>query len=219
MSPGAFIAILRKYQEKPSAICSLGLAPSNHVGTGIRRFSQFWMKQLKMMNVYHFTKNWESYYMKTLIIYATTHGCTQSCAEKLKAQLAGEVDLVNLKGSGKIKVDDYDRVMVGGSIHAGKIQGRVSRFCTDNLASLLKKKTGLFLCCMEKGEKAQKQFEDAFPAELRRHASASGLFGGGFDFSRMNWIEKAIIKKVAHVTESVSNTDKEAIARFAREMA
>ncbi|MBN1893268.1 flavodoxin domain-containing protein [bacterium] len=157
--------------------------------------------------------------MKTLIVYATTHGCTQTCSEKLKGLLGGEVDVVNLKGSGKIRVDDYDRIMVGGSIHAGKIQGRVSRFCANNLASLLKKKTGLFLCCMEKGEKAQKQFEDAFPAELRRHASASGLFGGGFDFSRMNWIQKAIIKKVAHVTENVSDIDEKAIARFAREMA
>jgi len=157
--------------------------------------------------------------MKTLIIYATTHGCTQSCAEKLKTQLAGEVDLVNLKDSDEIRVDDYDRVMVGGSIHAGRIQGRVVRFCTKNLSTLLKKKTGLFLCCMEKGEKAKKQFEDAFPAELRRHASASGLFGGGFDFTRMNWIEKAIIKKVSHVTESISNMDEEAITRFAREMA
>jgi menaquinone-dependent protoporphyrinogen oxidase len=69
---------------------------------------------------------------------------------------------------------------------------------------------------MYEGETAQKQFDEAYPAELRTHASASGLFRGAFDFDKMGFMEKAIVKKVAGVTESVDKLDIDTIEAFAR---
>jgi len=83
----------------------------------------------------------------------------------------------------------------------------------------LKQKTlGLFLCCMEKGKKAQEQFDAAFSKGLRAHAAAQGLFGGEFDFSRMNFLERKIVKKVAGVEGSVSRISEEAIELFAADL-
>ena len=42
------------------------------------------------------------------------------------------------------------------------------------------------MCCMEEGEKATNQFNEAFPDELIQHASATGIFGGEFNFEKMN---------------------------------
>ena len=70
--------------------------------------------------------------MKTLILYATRHGCAEKCATKL-----------------------------GGSIHAGKIQKGVKDFCAKNLEVLKGKRLGLYLCCMEEGPKAEAQFAAA----------------------------------------------------------
>ena len=61
---------------------------------------------------------------------------------------------------------------------------------------LKQKRLGLYLCCMEEGETAQKQFNEAYPVELRDHATALGLFGGAFNFEKMNAFERMIIKKV-----------------------
>lgn len=152
-----------------------------------------------------------------LIVYATTHGCTENCALKLKEGLAGETTLINLKKQSP-DLDAFDTVVIGGSIHAGKIQKRVRKFCDTHLDSLLTRKIGLYICCMEEGERAAEQLEDAFPDALKVYATARGLFGGAFDFDRMNAVEKAIIKKVAGVDSSVSKVSEESIRAFIEAM-
>ena len=153
--------------------------------------------------------------MSTLIVYITSHGCTEKAAQMLAEQLKDEVTLVNMKKRSRLDFSLYDTIIIGGSIHAGRIQGRVKRFCQAHLDTLKQKRLGLFLCCMEEGDNAQKQFDEAFPAELRTHAAVTGLFGGEFNFDRMNFIQRAIIKKIAGTTENVSKIKKDNIHQFA----
>jgi menaquinone-dependent protoporphyrinogen oxidase len=72
---------------------------------------------------------------------------------------------------------------------------------------------------MEEGEKATKQLEEAFPVELLKHASATGIFGGEFNFEKMNFIERAAIRKIAGVDKSVSKIKQEELDRFLALMA
>jgi len=152
---------------------------------------------------------------KILVVYATTHGCAESAAQTLSSQLEGQVTLVNLKKNSNPDLGPFSTIIVGGSIHAGQVQGRVKRFCQTNLQALSRKRLGLYLCCMEEGEKAEQQFAGAFPAELREHAVARGLFGGEFDFAKMNFLQRAIVRKVAGIDRSVSKVKAENIHRFA----
>ena len=156
--------------------------------------------------------------MKIGIIYATTHGCTEKCVLKVKTGLSEEIESFNIKKNPKPQIDGYDTILIGGSIHAGRIQNSIQKFCKKHLDALLKKKIGLFICCMEKGKKAEEQLINAFPLELLDHAKAKGYFGGAFDFDRMNFIEKAIIKKVANIDQSISNISEESIQNFITEI-
>ncbi len=156
--------------------------------------------------------------MKTLIAYSTTHGCTHKIAEQMSNYLDGEVELVNLKKEPSPELSDFDRVIIGGSIHAGQIQKRVKEFCNQHLGELSGKELGLFITCMESGETAQKQLMDAYPESLIDSAKITAFFGGEFDFKRMNFLEKMIVKKVAHVKESTSHVDLESVKKFSRRM-
>jgi menaquinone-dependent protoporphyrinogen oxidase len=155
--------------------------------------------------------------MKTLIVYQTMHGCTEKCVGKLKVGLSDEVDAVNLKQNKKVDPQNYDTVIIGGSIHAGRIQGGIKKFCAAHEETLLTKKLGLFICCMEE-EGAQKEFAANFSETLHNHAAAKGIFGGEFDFARMNFVAKAIVKKVSGVTESVSKISEDAIQKFLKDL-
>lgn len=156
--------------------------------------------------------------MNTLIVYTTTHGCTEKCATKLQQQLNGNTELINLKKSKPDSLNNYETIIIGGSIHAGQIQKKIKKFCQENFDILKKKKLGIFLCCMYEGEIAQKQLQDAFPKELIEHATATGIFGGEFNFEKMNFVEKVIVKKVAKVDKSVSKIDEKSINEFAQKM-
>jgi menaquinone-dependent protoporphyrinogen oxidase len=151
--------------------------------------------------------------MKTLILFKTLHGCTLKCAGLLKEKLNGEVELTDLQNAKKIDLESFDALIIGGSIHVGQIQKKVKQFCADHSELLKRKKLGLFVCCMEEGEKADAQFELAFPEELRKHATV-GIFGGEFNFERMNFIQKAVIKKIAHIDKSISKLQPDHIEEF-----
>ncbi|ADU28906.1 flavodoxin domain-containing protein [Evansella cellulosilytica] len=154
--------------------------------------------------------------MKTLIVYCSHHGTTKKAVSVLQKNLNCETSLLDLREEKYDNVlHDADVVIIGGSIHIGNIQGKLKHFMRDNLFLLLEKKVGLFICCMREGEEARKQFEVAFPEELRSNAIASGLFGGEFLFSKMNFFEKLIVKKVSGVSTDTSKIDEAAMKTFA----
>jgi menaquinone-dependent protoporphyrinogen oxidase len=144
----------------------------------------------------------------------SSHGCTANVVSEMAEKLDGEVTTINLKKDDIPFLTDFDRIIIGGSIHAGQIQKRVKEFCNQSLDILVKREVGLFICCMEEGEKAQQQLQSAFPKELFQHAKTTAILGGEFNFKKMNFIEKAVIKKVAKVNESVSKIDYIAIDKF-----
>ncbi len=152
--------------------------------------------------------------MNTLIIYTTRHGCTEKCAIKIKDMLQDQAGLINLKKTKFVDISNYDTIIIGGSIHMGQVQKQVKNFTLRNVDILKNKKVGLFLCCMEEGESAETQFNNAFPEDLRKHASATGLFGGEFNLQKMNFIEKFMIKKIANVDKSISRISEQNIITF-----
>ncbi len=157
--------------------------------------------------------------MRTLIVYASKHGCAQKSAEMLADLLVDEVDVNEVRNLTRIDLEDYQWVIIGGSIHAGRIQAKIKTFCQRYLNQLLQKQIGLFICHMEEDQdKAMKELTDNFPAALVEHSVARGLFGGEFDFEKMNFFEKFIIKKVANVTESMSTFKEATVSEFAQKI-
>jgi menaquinone-dependent protoporphyrinogen oxidase len=151
--------------------------------------------------------------LKTIILYATRHGAAKEAAAFLSARL-GDVEVLEIGRDLAVDLDRYDTVVVGGSIHAGSVQRAVKRLLAESAEVLLSKRLGLYLCCLYEGATAKEQLEGAFPEALRDHAAALGLFGGRLDFDKMSDFERAVVQKVAGVTESVSKMNTDAMQRF-----
>lgn len=156
--------------------------------------------------------------MNTLIVYGTKYGCAQKCAMELAKEFDGDVELVNLKEKGNVNLSRYDRVIIGGSVYIGRIQKEVSEFITANLDVLLKKETGLFICGMQEGDMMEKEITENFPAELISKAKSVKSFGGEFNFKKMNFMEKAIVKKISKVSSDKSDIHHENIKKLAMDL-
>lgn len=155
--------------------------------------------------------------MSTLILYATKHGTTKTCALELQNLLSDHTDVCPVEQK-EIDLTGYNQIILGGSIYMGDINRKLKSFLKKHNDQLEAKIAGLFLCCMYKDEKAEEQFHRAFPENLRNKAIAHGIFGGAFNFEKMNFMEKKIIKKVADVEKSVSLLNKEALQDFANKL-
>ncbi len=152
----------------------------------------------------------------TLIVFASNHGTVERCARELFKLIEGKVDLCNLNRREAIPdLKHYDTLIVGGSIHYGKIQGVIAGFCKNNQADLADKRLGLFINCLYPGEKARQQLEGAFPEDLSRHALVCDYFGGELNEKRMNCWERFITRQIVRSEELEVMLYKDKITRFA----
>lgn len=154
--------------------------------------------------------------MKTLIAYSGKYGCTKKCAELLKKELKDEVDIIDLKITKDIDINKYDKIIIGGSIYAGRIRKEVKNFCLKNLEKLKEKKIALFICSMQEGEAINNQILQNFPKDLLDISVITQSFGGEFIFSKMNFFERFIVKKISKVSTDKSNILIDNIIKFAK---
>jgi len=153
--------------------------------------------------------------MSTLILYATRYGCTEKCANQLSDKIKGQVEVKNLAKARDINLEPYNQVIIGGSIMAGKINKEVASYVNKNLNTLLGKKVGLFLCCLEHGKQAEKQMEEGFGAQLTERAIARGFFGGEIELRKLNFLLRQMIKKMLKTDQDVSRLSPENMDNFA----
>lgn len=157
--------------------------------------------------------------MKTLILYTSRHGTTRKLAYQLANDLEfGTIDIIDFKSNKNVDLSTYELVIIGSSIHVGKIPTEFSKFLYSNYNTLLAKKFAIFMCAMEKPEIQIEEFENNFPKELRNHSLANGLFGGEFLFEKMNFFEKLIIKKISGLNQSKSEINYNAYYDFVEKL-
>jgi menaquinone-dependent protoporphyrinogen oxidase len=158
-------------------------------------------------------------FSNAVIVYMSKHGTTEKVANMIKDSINNEpVTLINLKTFKNPDVSKCNLIIIGGSIHVGKIQKNVTRFCKKNEKLLLTKKIGLYLCCMFKGDEAQKEFNKAYSEKLRNHAKAKALMGYELYFEKMNPVIRSIMKKLTGESQNVYNIDIESFNGFLIEL-
>lgn len=135
--------------------------------------------------------------MKVAIVYATKYGCTKKCAEILKSYLHGEVRILSAKAD-KIRLSQYDTVIIGGSVYMGKIQKEITQFCKRNLKQLLHKKIGLFACCYTPKD-TEGFFGTLYPTELINHALYVTSVGGEMDYEKMNILYRKLFQSLKKI--------------------
>ncbi|MDR2475873.1 MAG: flavodoxin domain-containing protein [Bacteroidales bacterium] len=157
--------------------------------------------------------------MKTAIIFTSKHGTTAKVTQMIAARLTGnQVSVINLKKDKIPDINLFDGIILGTSIYAGTSSKTMQRFCKENIEALKRKRPALFVCGMELDEtKQQQELSNAYPQELYEYAVAGCFAGGEFQFEKMNFFERAIIKRIAKTDKSVSQIKKDGIDRLVTE--
>jgi len=158
--------------------------------------------------------------MKVLIAYATRFGTTEKCADMLAEILRKknlEVELVDLKKNKRVKLQDYDLVVVGGSFLIVRMNAFVKKFVKRNLNILLNTKTAVFMCGAD--EDWENEIKKGFPEELLNKAVAKSYFGYEMNWDKMNPMFRNMMQKASKTTEPVSKINTENVRKFAEEIA
>ncbi len=133
---------------------------------------------------------------KILIIYGSRFGSTAEISEKISEYLNKEgftTTLMNLKDKSskkKLKIDDFDGILIGSGIKIGSWTKEAKKFLKENTKALKQKENllGIYVSCGEamnpnKCEVAREKYIDPI---LNQYGLSPGLkqaFGGVLDLS------------------------------------
>jgi len=149
--------------------------------------------------------------MSKLIIYTSKKGCTEKCANFIHNQHP-ESDLVSISKD-TVSLNNYDEVIIGSPIYMGMINKKIKQFLSQNEEILKTKTIKVFLCGMNNTEK-EKVFETNFSKDLLTKIELIDYVGGAYDFERLNFLQKFVVKKIANVTSSIENINYELLKKY-----
>ena len=140
--------------------------------------------------------------MKTLIVYSSKYGGTGQLAQELSKKIANSVDIDNLADNKAPELDQYDAILIGTSVYAGRARKAVRKFCEKNLSILLKKKTGIFISCWFE-DNLDNYVEKSFPDQLVKQSKivSAGIIA---DPSEMSILDRFVVKTIAKLKEPVA---------------
>lgn len=146
--------------------------------------------------------------MGTLIAYSSRYGTSEKVAALLAERLSGDVRVQNIVEEPNVTWEMVDHVIVGSSIRMGIIQHEMKEWLALHEAHLLEHPLALYLCAGTPTESERiRELEEAYRESLREHAYFVEVVGSGYDFERMGFLDKAIVRMMAKQKESSLQLD------------
>ena len=131
--------------------------------------------------------------MKTVVIYTSKYGMTEKLAS-IMVRHRTDVHLFHIDEFDK-DLNIYDEVVLGTPIYAGRISKKIKALLSSKKELLLNKPLKVFLCGMATENEAQ-VINDNFGLDIINHAKIKYV-GGAYQFKKMNFFFKFIVKKIA----------------------
>jgi menaquinone-dependent protoporphyrinogen oxidase len=141
---------------------------------------------------------------KALIVYGTRYGATESTSEEIADVLKAEgmeVKVVNAKKERVKDIFPYELIIVGSGIQMGKWTRESENFLNQFQKELVNKEVALFVSSAAQAlieyenkaaemESNRKQYLEEKAAKYNLRPVSMIIFGGVWDFNRMNFLFK-----------------------------
>lgn len=145
--------------------------------------------------------------MKILIVYVTTEGHTKKIANRIAEELASsgdQVTMLDVADAANWRARDYDRVVVGGSVHFGKFSRALGEWVKANASGLSARSSAFFGVCLGILQKDDPKTQQDVRDIMERFFSATGwrparsaVFAGALMNSRYNWLKRWLMHRIA----------------------
>lgn len=167
---------------------------------------------------------------KTLLLYSTVEGQTLTILEKIAKQLPDQsYQLHNIEEPLNKNLDDYDAILVGGSIRYGHFRKSLIQFVNTHTDILNRKKTAFFCVCVTARKVGKDTPEGSVYtrklfAKTKWKPQLKAVFAGALYYPQYNWFDRNMIRfimkmggeKNHDMSQNYSYTDWNKVDEFAK---
>lgn len=142
--------------------------------------------------------------MKAIVIYFSNYGCTQAYAEKIATETGGKS--LSVQEAKKLDFSEYDTVIFGSCVMAGRIAPKIAKFITKNWSKLQGKKLAVYTTSdsMSQDGTAVKAWEASVDEAIRKNFSYHN-FGGRKNVEEARGLHKLVFNMMK--AESTDHMD------------
>ena len=165
---------------------------------------------------------------RILVRYATWTGATHQVADAIAEELRAGGTPVDVMDAGKVKrLDNYTAVVMGTSVHAGKVPQQARNFASKHRDALSRLPVAQFLVCLTMCEDTPEHRATAlgYLEQINQAAPGvtvldTGLFGGAVltdteDYRKLNPILRGMVGSMAKNPDLKDGRDWDAIRAWA----
>lgn len=140
--------------------------------------------------------------MRSIVLYSSKYGTTQSVAKKIAEEL--NCEYISLDQKNHVDLSQYDQIILGTSVYMGRMRKPIFNILNNEQDLLNQKRTTLYFCCNQETD-----YKALVPNTLKN----LDIVHVGFELrtDQMRFLDKFITKKVAKQSEPVYKLNQEAI--------
>lgn len=167
---------------------------------------------------------------KALLLYSSHDGQTLKIMQSIDKSLNEyQCDLVDLHQAALIKIEQYDKVLIGASIRYGHLNRKLYQFIEENFQAL-ERIDAAFFCVNLTARKEQQQkdtpqgsaYIKTFLKKSKWQPKLIGVFAGALNYPQYGFFDKHMIRLIMKLTggetdtlKSIEYTNWEKVALFA----
>ena len=151
--------------------------------------------------------------MKSLLIYSTTDGQTEKICEEIKKNSIHKqsFNIVSVEDAFKLKLYEYDQIILGASIRYGRHNPEIYKFIKNNKHVLENKKNAFFSVNVvarkpEKSEAETNPYIKKFIFLSDWKPNYLGVFAGKIDYPKLRTLDKVMIRIIMWLTKGPTDT-------------
>ncbi|WED21866.1 menaquinone-dependent protoporphyrinogen IX dehydrogenase [Vibrio sp. JC009] len=154
---------------------------------------------------------------KALILYSSTDGQTIKISEFIGKELDDhQCDILSLHENQSIKLEDYDKVLIGASIRYGHLHKEFYKFVTANKSRLERINAAFFLVNLTARKEDQGKDTPEGSAYVKTFLKKSpwtpnmiGVFAGALLYPRYKLFDRLCIQFIMKITGGETDSSKE----------